>query len=142
MIRTMSVSSPQLGNSIILILIIMIIFSVLTTTFFFNVTDMDAVVMDTCYNYNSVGNSLILLFRFTTGESWNSFMYIVSDSDVFHACSKAYGEYVNEGCGDAVPGPGGVKLLSRLISLTWVVMATLMLMQVFCHFKSMYFVCP
>jgi hypothetical protein len=143
MIRTLAMSIPQLGNIIILILIIMIIFSVLTTTFFFNVTDTDAVVMDTYYNYNSVGNSLILLFRFTTGESWNSFMHVVSDSDVFHACSKAYGEYINEGCGDAVPGSGGHKLLSRLVSLTWVVMATLMLMQVaFCLFKSMYFICP
>jgi len=132
MIRTLVVSLPSLVDIFILIGIVMLIFSVLSTTFFYNINsaqDPYGFMDDEFMNYDSFGNTMMLLFRHTTGEAWNGFMYYTSENDSYHACQKAYGEYLNDGCGGG--GLGSAAGVGRLIHLTWTVLATYMLMQLF-----------
>jgi hypothetical protein len=70
MVRTLLISLPSLAYIFILIMIVMIIFSVLFTTFFFNVNtgqDTYGFMDDNNVHYKTVGNSMLMLFRHTTG---------------------------------------------------------------------------
>lgn len=70
MVRTLLISLPSLAYIFILIMIVMIIFSVLFTTFFFNVNtgqDTYGFMDDDNVNYKTVGNTMLMLFRHTTG---------------------------------------------------------------------------
>jgi len=126
MIRTLLISLPSLVDIMVLIFIIMVIFSVLGTTFFYNVNtaqDPYGFLDDSYVNYGTFFSTMGLLFRHTTGEAWNGMMYYTSTEDPYLACKKAYGEYLSDGCAS--------QFFGRAMHLSWTILATYMLMQLF-----------
>jgi hypothetical protein len=133
MIRTLIISLPALADIFVLIIIIMVIFSILSMTLFYNVnTEQDPYgFMDQDFvKYDNFGDSMVMLFRHTTGEAWNGIMYYTAQSDPYLACQKAYGNYLSDGCaGGGLGLPPG--LMGRLVHVFWTILATYMLMQLF-----------
>mmetsp|Transcript_8880 Transcript_8880/g.23167 ORF Transcript_8880/g.23167 Transcript_8880/m.23167 type:complete len:1893 (-) Transcript_8880:370-6048(-) len=118
MVETLIISLPSLGNIAALIILFMIIFGILGRTLFYNVGGLDSNA-----NYATLDNAFMNLFRQTTGEAWNSIMDTCSQSDIYHACERAYGDYLNDGCG----GP----FVGTAFHFAWQIFGTYLMMQLF-----------
>lgn len=108
MIRTLFTSIPALFNIMSLICLFLLIFAVLGTTLFWNVNPEQDLFggVDDAGNYALIDNAVFLLFRQTTGETWNSIMYYCSQFDIHLACDLNLEDYENViGCGDQTVGP-------------------------------------
>eukprot|EP00286_Rhodomonas_abbreviata_P000788 CAMPEP_0181288586 /NCGR_PEP_ID=MMETSP1101-20121128/414_1 /TAXON_ID=46948 /ORGANISM="Rhodomonas abbreviata, Strain Caron Lab Isolate" /LENGTH=992 /DNA_ID=CAMNT_0023392723 /DNA_START=425 /DNA_END=3403 /DNA_ORIENTATION=+ len=125
MIETLIISLPSLVNIGTLLLLMIVIFSVLGVTFFYNVNlDQDAYGrMGKDDNYVHLDSALWLLHRQTTGEAWNGIMYYCMESDIYRACDKRYGDYLNDGCGGFA--------ISIIFHVLWQVFGTYVMMQLF-----------
>ena len=124
MIRTLITSLPALANIASLISLFLLIFAVLGTTLFWNVSHEQDLYggVDGDGNYASFDNAFFLLFRQTTGETWNSVMYYCSQTDLNLACADTRDEYKDMiGCG----GPE----VGRLFHVLWQFVGTYLMMQ-------------
>ena len=127
MMNTLICSIPALGNIFSLICLFLVIFSVLHSTLFWNVNpeqELYGGIDDGEYggNYGSFGNSFFLLFRQTTGETWNSIMMYCSQSDLNLACYETLDEYKNIiGCGKLEFGV--------IFHILWQFVGTFLMMQ-------------
>jgi len=124
MIRTLITSLPALANIFALISLFLLIFAVLGTTLFWNVSHEQDLYggVDGDGNYASFGNAFFLLFRQTTGETWNSVMYYCSQSDLNLACADTLDDYKTMiGCGGPIPG--------RAFHILWQFVGTYLMMQ-------------
>ena len=126
MIGALLSSIPALFNICLLIFLVLYIFGVLGTIFFWNVNVEQPEVGISGgkegANYSSFTNSVWLLMRQMTGETWNYIMYACSQSDLAFACEQNLDEYMSPfGCG----GPW----LGEVFHVVWQFLGTLLMMQ-------------
>jgi hypothetical protein len=92
-IKTLIFSLPSLMNVLVLLFLIYFIFSILAWFIFKDVNVTDIGFNNNIYNFKNFHNSLMTLFRCSTGEDWPLFMYLYGDnpSDSFAAIkSRAF----------------------------------------------------
>jgi len=124
MISTLYSSLSVLANILMLIVLILFIMAVLGTMLFWNVNQEQGLYkgVDGDGNYERFDMAFFLLFRQSTGETWNAIMRYCSQSELVLACADTRDEYRETiACGSSAIGP--------IYHLFWQIFGTYMLMQ-------------
>jgi voltage-gated sodium channel type II alpha len=89
----LAMSLPALFNICLLLFLVMFIFSIFGMSFFMNVKLRDG--LDHVYNFQTFGQSIILLFQMSTSAGWDSVLAgIINEDD----CEQPDPEVGNVGC--------------------------------------------
>ncbi|EKX44430.1 hypothetical protein GUITHDRAFT_72189, partial [Guillardia theta CCMP2712] len=122
MIVTLLESMPSLWNIGVVLFLSLIIFAVMGVNLFYNVNTGQDVYgrMSDLASYSSLDSAIFLLFRQTTGEAWNGIMFYCME---YKACSKCYGPYLGDGCGNQWEG--------IIFHVMWQILGAYVLVQLF-----------
>ena len=86
--RTILSAAPAMGNILLLLCLVLFIFAVMGVQLFARVSWGDGSLVNTQAHFRSFGAAFITLFRHSTGEAWNEFMYALAPQPGQPSCNS------------------------------------------------------